>query len=189
MKYHSLFVRLQYLYRKISIVIVRVRVGSYRPFLELNNTFDITSLLHQQIDSIVFSSIKNNVPPANTSKEVQHSELNFTKVDNENHQDSEIENVSSIESEFAKYLKQKKSSSIVHPYMGDKLKKSAWEHVHSTIRYARQGNMAMAKLHADIAGHALEEAAHFLKDEEYSELVFQIEECFIKSKKEKGQEV
>ena len=123
MKNHSLFVRLQYLYRKISIVVVRIRMRSYRPFIESNNTFDITSLLHQQIDSIVFGLIKNNEPPANTSKEVQHSELSFTKVDNENHQDSEIENVSSIESEFAKYLKQKKSSSLIHPYMGDKLKK------------------------------------------------------------------
>ena len=66
--------------------------------------------------------------------------------------------------------------------MGDKLKKSAWEHVHSAIRYARQENMAMAKLHADIAGHALDEAAHFLKDEEYSELIFEIEESFDKSK-------
>ena len=49
--------------------------------------------------------------------------------------------------------------------------------------------MTIAKLHADIAGHALEEAEHYLKDEEYSELVFEIEECFIKSKKEKEQEV
>ena len=155
---------------------------SYHSFIESNNTFDITSLLHQQIDSIVFSSIKNNVPPADTSKEVQRSELSFTKRDNEKCQDSEIDNVSSIESEFAKYLKQKKSSSLTHPCMGDKLKKSAWEHVHSAIRYARQENMTMAKLHADIAGHALEEAAHFLKDEEYSELIFEIEESFDKSK-------
>lgn len=183
MKYHSLFVRLQYLYRKISIVITRIRMRSYRPFIESNNTFDITSLLHKQIDSIVFSSIKNNAGTANTSKEVQHSKLNFAKVDNKNCQDNEIDNVSSIESEFSKYLKQKKSSSITHPYMGDKLKKSTWEHIHSTIRYAKQGNMAIAKLHADIAGHALEEAAHFLNDEEYSDLVFQVEECFIKSKK------
>ena len=182
MKSHSLFARLQYLYRKISIVIARVRMGSYRPFLETKNTFDMTTLLHQQIDSIVFSSIKNNVPPANTGKEVQCSELSFTKVDNENYQDSEIDGVSSIESEFVKYLKQKKSSSLTHPYMGDKLKKSAWEHIHCTIRHARQGDMAMAKLHADIAGHALEEAAHFLKDEEYSELIFEIEESFDKSK-------
>ena len=49
--------------------------------------------------------------------------------------------------------------------------------------------MTIAKLHADIAGHALEEAEHYLKDEECSELVFEIEECFIKSKKEKEQEV
>ena len=56
--------------------------------------------------------------------------------------------------------------------MGGQLKKSAWEHVHKAIRYARQADVTMAKLHADIAGHALEEAEHYLKDEECSELVF-----------------
>ena len=183
MNTHSLFVRLLFLYRKFSTVIVRIRMRSYRPFLESNNIFDITSLLHQQIDSIVSSSIKNNAPLANTSKEAQSSDLNFTKVDNENYQNSEIE------SEFAKYLKQKKSYSINHPFMGDKLKASVWEHIRCTLRYTRQGNVAMAKLHADIAGHALEEVAHFIKDVEYSELIFEVEECFEKSKKEKELEV
>ena len=184
MKNHSLYVRLQYLYRKISIVIVRIRMRSYRPFIESHNTFNITPLLHQQIKALLTSnSNKSNKLLTKTHKDAQHSEISATKADNENHKNSGIENG------FAKYLKQKKSSSINHPCMGDKLKTSAWEHIHFTIRYARQGNVAMAKLHADIAGHALEEVAHFIKDEEYSELVFEVEKCFEKSKIEIGQEV
>ena len=175
MKNHSLFVRLQYLYRKISIVIVRIRMRSYHPFTESNNTFNITPLLHQQIKTLL-------TPNSNEGNElltnVHDSIINTTKVDN--NQDSEIG------SDFTEYLKQKKSYSINHPFIGDKLKTSAWEHIHCTIRYARQGNVAMAKLHADIAGHAIEELAHFLKDVEYSELVFEVEECFDKSKIEIG---
>jgi len=189
MKNHSLFVRLQYLYRKISIVIMRVRMRSFRPFHESNNTFDITSLLHQQINTLADSLDKNNTHPATVNEKSQRSELTLNKVDIKKYQSSKIENVSGVESEFAKYLKQKKSSAMSHPYLGDKLKESAWEHIHCTIRYARQGNVETARLHAGIAGQALEEAAHYLKDEEYSELVFQIEECFIKSKKEKRQGV
>ena len=176
MKNHSLFVRLQYLYRKISIVMVRIRMRSYHPFTESNNTFNITPLLHQQIKSLL-------TPNSNKGNEllpnVHNSIIKTTKVD-DNNQDSEIG------SSFSEYLKQKKSYSINHPFIGDKLKTSAWEHIHCTIRYARQENVAMAKLHADIAGHALEELAHFLKDIEYSELVFEVEECFYKSKIEIG---
>ena len=186
MNSHSLFIRLLFLYRKVSTVIVRIRMRSYHQRNESDNTFDIAILLNKQIDVLVSSSAENNERSASISKENHYSELIFSNVDNERYQNGETKNINNVESEFAKYLKQKKSSLIIHPYMGDKLKKSAWEHIHCTIRYARQGNVAMAKLHADIAGHALEEAVRYMKDEEYSELVFQIEECFIKSKKEKG---
>lgn len=154
---------------------------SYRPFIDSNNTFDITPLLHQQIKALLTPNpIKGNELLPNAHEEEHDSKISTTKVDNKNNQDSEIENG------FAEYLKHKKSSSIEHPCMGDKLKNSAWEHIHCTIRYAKQGNIALAKLHADIAGHAIEEAAHFMKDEEYSELVFEVEKCFEKSKIEIG---
>ena len=188
-KYHSLLSSLQYIYRKISIVVVRIRIHSYRKLVESNSSFDITSVLNEQINTLAASSVKNNKIHDDVNEKPQHSELTFNKEDIKKYQSSKIENVSGVESEFAKHLKQKKSSSMIHPYLGDKLKQSAWEHIHCTIRYARQGNVVTARLHADIAGQALEEVAHYMKDEEYSELVFQIEECFIKSKKENGQEV
>jgi len=183
MKNHSLLSTLQYIYRKISIVVVRIRIHSYRKRVESNSSFDITSVLNEQINTLAASSAKNNKTHDDVNENPQHSELTFNKEDIKKYQGSKIENVSGVESEFSKYLKQKKSSSMIHPYLGDKLKQSAWEHIHCTIRYARQGDVVTARLHADIAGQALEEVAHYLKDEEYSELVFQIEECFIKSKK------
>lgn len=182
MKNHSLYVRLLYLYKKISIALVRIRMRSYRPFNDSNDTFDITSLLRQQINTLAPDLNDSNEPLTNSKGVAKYTGIHATKVDVKNNQDNGLNNISSTESEFAKYLNQKTSSSIDHPYMGDKLKKSAWEHIHCTIRYARQGNVAMAKLHADIAGHALEEAVHFIKDEEYSELILEIEECFEKSK-------
>lgn len=184
----SLFVRLLYLYRKVSVVVIRIRMRSYHKFIESNDNFNITSLLNKQINVLAANSIKNispNIilPQSDIIKKTQFTELTLPKVDNK------TEIISGIESEFAKYLKQKKSFSIDHPYMGDKLTKSAWDHIHCTIRHARQGHIDMAKLHADIAGHALEEAAHYMEEQEYSKLVFEIEECFINSKNEKEQEV
>ena len=190
MKNKSLFDSLQSLYSRLFNTILRIRMLSYRPTVKSNNSLDITTLLNNQVDELAASSVINTTVPTDFGEKHLNSESASIKQDNY-FLDRKNEFVTNLEfeSEFSKYLKQKKSSSIIHPHMGGQLKKSTWEHVHKAIRYARQADVTMAKLHADIAGHALEEAEHYLKDEEYSELVFEIEECFIKSKKEKEQEV
>ena len=182
MKNSSLFVRLLFLYRKVSIFAVRIRMRSYRQHVKSDATLNITALLKKEIDELVVSSVQNIKHFSNISEEPHSSNLIISKEDNERYYDNGRGNTHNAESEFAKYLKQNKSSLIVHPYMGDKLKKSAWEHIHCTIRHARLGHVEMAILHADIAGHALEEATHYMSDAEYSELIFEIEKCFKNSK-------
>jgi hypothetical protein len=182
MKNSSLFIRLLFLYRKVSIFAVRIRMRSYRQHVKSDTALNITALLKKEIDELVVSSDQNIKHSSNISEEPHSSNLIIPKADNEHSHDVGIKNTHNVESEFANYLKQNKSSLIIHPYMGDKLKKSAWEHIHCTIRHARLGHIDMAKLHADIAGHALEEAAHYMSDEEYSELIFDIEKCFKNSK-------
>lgn len=179
MKNSSLFVRLLFLYRKVSIFAVRIRMRSYRHHIKSDAALNITALLKNQIDELVVISDENNKYISNISDEPHSSKLIFSTAE----YDSGRGNINNVESEFAKYLKHNNSSLIVHPYMGDKLKNSAWEHIHCTIRHARLGHIEMAKLHADIAGHALEEAAHYMTDEVYSELIFDIEKCFENSKK------
>lgn len=190
MKNKSLIDSLHSLYSRLFNTILRIRMRSYRPSVKSNNHFDITDLLNKQVDELAASSAKDTTAAVNFDEKNLNSEFSSIKEDNHN-RDSNKKPITHLEfeSEFSKYLKQTKSSSIIHPHMGDQLKKSAWEHVHKAIRYARQADVSTAKLHADIAAHALEEAEHYLKNEEYSELVLEIEECFIKSKKEKELEV
>ena len=178
MKNKSLFVSLQSLYSKLFNAILHMRMHSYRSTVKSNNNVEITTLLNKQVAELATSSAKNTMAPDKVNEKKLTSELSFSKKD-KNYHEVDLD----MESEFSKYLNQKKSSAIIHPHMGEQLKKSAWEHIHKAIRYARQADVTTAKLHADIAGHALEEAEHYLKNEEYSKLVFEIEECFIKSKK------
>jgi len=185
MKNHSLLASLQDLYKIISKKVIRNRMHSYHKHVGSNGSFDITSVLNKQIDSLSTVSSDNNIDSTNVRDEERSEKPITAKVQNQEFQYTEKENISGVESEFAKYLKQKKSSSASHPYLSEKLKATVWEHIHNTIRYAKQDNIATAKLHADIAGQALEEAAHYMSDEEYSNLIFQVEECFMISKKEK----
>lgn len=50
---------------------------------------------------------------------------------------------------------------------GTRLVQSTWEHFHSTIRLARQGNAKAARVHMELTNSALAEAAHYLTPSEY----------------------
>jgi len=64
--------------------------------------------------------------------------------------------------------------SALHDHMGEKLKASAWEHIHSSMRYAHEGNRETAMLHADIAANAIKEAVHYLEDNAYKDFIGEI---------------
>jgi len=175
---HALLSTLKKLYSHLAMVLVQMRSYSYR---KSSHAFDITSILNSKVDDLVVHATRENTSLDKKTEKVQQSNLTHSKIQTEYSQKEKSEKVLDAESEFAKHLQQRKSISVTQPHMGDKLKKSAWEHIHSAIRYAKQGKADTAKMHTDIAGHAIEEAGHYLNDEEYSELVYQIEDYFTKS--------
>ena len=52
-------------------------------------------------------------------------------------------------------------------YVGEKLSVSAWDHIRASLRYVREKNAGLAKMHADLASEALQQASHYMADEEY----------------------
>lgn len=63
-------------------------------------------------------------------------------------------------------------------YMGEKLKDSTWSHIHTALLHARQGDVSNAKLHADIANGALQEAAHYMTEEDYNVFCAEVAKAF-----------
>ena len=63
------------------------------------------------------------------------------------------------------------------PYLGDKLASSAWSHIHSALLHAHQGDIGLARLHADIASQAAKEAAHYMSEEQYEQFMQNIEQA------------
>ena len=53
------------------------------------------------------------------------------------------------------------------PPLGGKLKASAWDHTHSAIRFAHQGDYANAKLHAVLANNAVHELGRFMSEKDF----------------------
>ena len=169
----SLLATLKMLYSRLAMIVLNIRLNSYHFLYKLRENFDIKSVLNQEIDKLVSNPAVAKSDTGFSSDKVQSSKLSPCM--------NKIESTCSTESEFSKHLKKRKSSSIIQPHIGDKLKKSAWEHIHASIRCAKQGSIKKAKLHADIAGNAIEEAGHFMNDSDYSDLVCKVEKYFNES--------
>jgi len=181
---HNLLSVLKELYGKLSVLLREMRIASYHYLVNTNNTFDIVSVLNRQIDGYSVQDKKEhseNILPKDkeilSRVTVDNSEI---KAGNESSDRPQIK----VESEFEKHLKNKKPSSITEPRMGETLKASVWEHVHTAIRYIKKGEIEKAKLHTNIAGHALEEAGHFMSDADYADMVYEVEHYFAESKKQ-----
>ena len=186
---HTLLKTLKELYSQLGVIMTQIRFRSYRSGINSNNNFNITSILNKQVEILASEFVDSSQNTENNKNIVQQSDDSLSKLTDKDQSDIKYTIVSGLESEFAKHLKLSKASAVSHPHMGDKLKKSAWEHIHFAIRFAKQGELEKAKVHADIAGHAVEEASHYLDNTEYSELVKMIEYSFADSKKVQKKEM
>jgi len=68
-------------------------------------------------------------------------------------------------------LNERHTTAILRNTTGNKLINSIWDHLHSSIRSAKAGDAEAARLHADIMDNALREAANYVSEDEYRELV------------------
>lgn len=167
----------------LSLDITQSRIKFFQRHSKPPLKIDITTILNKQVDDLAAHVVTKPVEDMDISDEnsenqplINHSD---DKIPRSNYSETITENVDSVDSDFAKYLKQRKTGAITQPQMGENLKSSAWEHVHCAIRHAKNGAVDTAKLHASIAGTALEEAGNYMNNEEYSQLLFDIEKYFL----------
>ena len=174
----TLLKTLKELYNQLGALMAKIRFRSYHSSIKADNTLNITSILNEQIEKLGSESVITASNEETDEKIIQQPDGYVGESEAKEQSVIKHKNISGVESDFAKHLKLKKSSAVSQPHMGDKLKKSAWEHIHSAIRFAKQGQVDKAKVHADIAGHAIEEAGHYINHEEYTVLVNRIEDYF-----------
>ena len=174
--FYNEFIRsIEELYSSITMRILQKRMDSYHSASSINsrsgNSSDFTSSLYKYIDDVSHQAqIKE--PEKQTS---EHPGL--TKTTNP-YPPAHFEITSKgNNSGLTKHFKEIHNSEL-HPGISEKLTESIWEHIHASIRSARQGNASTAKMHADVANNAYKELAHYLNDEEYNELARKIEEEF-----------
>ena len=171
---NRLLYELRQLYHRLCAIDLRTRMGLYHRHIGANHIPDISSSLSGEIDELAQASKMNTHhvagSPANT-------ETNNTGHHKTLHQ-PETQHHGIFRSAKAFFHGKKifttmKSSD---PRLGEKLKESTWSHIHTARLQARQGNISNAKLHASIAQEALNEAAHYISEDDYEVLCKEVVE-------------
>lgn len=173
----SLIQSLQKLYSRMALFVLNYRTGHGKHRSVRHYNGDIASPLYEYIDRIVSHAQTRNEPGENNVTRFPTKESGATALRQSDSATSET-SVSTMSSELADYFKDRKSTTLLIPEVGKKLKNSTWKHLHEAIRYGRIGEIKNAKLHADLANGTLKEALQYMSREEFKEFLDEIEKKF-----------
>ena len=154
------------LYLKILALHTESRARSSHNHTNTASAQNIVSPLSECIDKLAASATNAADKPVDTS----NSQIPEIENHSYDHTPFSREDSSSVElGELSVHLKNLHKYSGVSPGTGEKLMQSTWEHFHASIRFAHQGDVKTAKLHAELTKNALNEATHYLPEAVYSQ--------------------
>jgi len=171
---HRLYKRWIALYSNLVLKIYKRRIGSYHK----ENSIADDGVLHRSMsDKIekISDSEKTNSPVTKiVTSAIEACAMESSGAVSQKYQSIPV--LSKIWPGLAHHFKKNKTVTVSNSCMSEKLKERTWEHVHSALRLARQGNQEQAQFHVDIATNALKELAHYISVDEFKCLSSEIEE-------------
>lgn len=174
----SLLGDLKRMYSSVTLSLFNQRMGLYHKDSHALAGRDVSAKLSDQIEKLAAAEKTRPSPQPQQTQSLSSIEPVQTDITNtpdqmqsSRHQPSVVGRiVTALSSHF-----KGRASYEMQPQLSDKLKASAWSHVHSALRYARQGDEVNAKLHAGIACNALKEVEHYISDEACDELSAEVD--------------
>ena len=163
--FKSLLDSLQSLYSKLSFVILDRRIHSYRRDNGAVVDKEILSKLFDMVEKTPASDNSGNAASeAGPEKEMDGLPTGARKTD------SGINPRNAAPEMAYKDLSNHLHKSADSANLGTRLRASAWDHIHTSLRYVREEKPDLAKMHAGLANEALQQASRHLTDEEYTTL-------------------
>ena len=159
----ELFDAIFQLHSKITLKILHIRIQKHNGRKNTDPSRYITNHLTEHVHHL--ASRYQEATSKATWEESTYSIEN--KCDATAPDDSKNPDTTDIINPLTNYLKTKKYTDSSHSGVADTLISSTWYHFHAAIREARQGKKKIAEMHVDIANYAMNEAGHFLPEEEY----------------------
>jgi hypothetical protein len=167
---------LERLYSGMASRVLHTRMGAYRRRTGALADRDLAALLSDHLDRLAAVKRANRGEAA--QRPVRQGVPEGKRELFEKHH-AAVTQVSVVGRAFdglGRYFKSSRTEPVLDAELSDKLKNSTWHHIHTALRLARQGEARTAKLHLDIASHALKEAAHYMSAEDYIAFTVEVEE-------------
>lgn len=150
------------LYSGIISHVVHDRISAYHS--DGGNSDDVGAALHEYIVRIKRSTQHADSPTSTQAEPVAPHGAPHAHPQ----ADMPVENGHDLAKALSQQLQKNSLGAELATSLGHKLSASAWEHTHSAIRFAHQGDYANAKLHADLANNAIHELGHYLSAAEFT---------------------
>jgi len=183
--------KLQQLYYQIAVSRLHKLMDRYHRHAshsKKSHANDIKTSILEYVDNIVVVEKEKNITKGSndinhpvteagvTAKHVaqsHHDLFPFKQDEKDNGPNPYALNKKQVD-ELSKYFKARKKSPELHQGMEEKLKDSIWSHMNASVQCALKGDGRSAKMHADIAGYAFKEIAHYMPEEQYLKLTEKI---------------
>jgi len=168
---------LRELYLRFSKIELHRRIGLYRHNSGTNKAPDISTPLTRHIDKLASFGKQNGA--ADVHSPTARASEKPAKLYTANPPDWQPAWLKTVFTRLRRPDNISTSKKASDHTMGEKLKDSAWLHIHTALMQARRGETRTAKLHADIANGAIKEAAHFMNEEDYKVLCGEVEKALL----------
>ena len=175
--YTALIREIEKVYNRISLIVLRKRIAGYhkQPLQSSQPYTDgIKSPLLDCIDNIIVDHQADSTALHDNDRPTLDATTNPNRPANKYTDKAYVINDGNAE-ELARHIKATDNESGLYPEIAKKLEHSIWEHIHATIRFARQGDKHKATMHTDIANSACKELAHHMPKDQYQALTMKIE--------------
>jgi hypothetical protein len=154
------------LYSRIMTLRLETHASSNHYHNNTTHSRNIVSSLSKCIDKLATDAEKHPVnEPDLHIADLEHYSHTMPPI---NHETSHTTSSNSKPAELSEYLKNSHQHFRSNSVTGNKLIQSTWEHLHASIRLARLGDVKNARLHSELTKNALNEATHYLSEQEYS---------------------
>ena len=161
---HSLFQVLQGLYEGLARRIYLQRSRSYRSGVSGDHSGDVASQLEQYITRARPKLPPGFAEPAGSGQPAVSSKSTTART----------HSVEALPNSLSRNFVSRHGAGAMETHLADKLKQSARDHLHSSIRLANSGDKVNARLHAGIMTSAVKEASHYMDDDQYRQFVGEI---------------
>ena len=176
--YNALIRSMEKLYKRVSLLLWHKRMDGYHESASQGHRSyrnGIKSPLQDCIVNIMANSPGDAQTNPGNDRPVPTTTTNTNTDSKANAGKKQVVNEGKAEN-LSGLINERTDGSELYPEIVTKLEHSIWEHIHATIRYARQGDNYNATMHSDIANSACKELAHYLDEEHYQAFIIKIEE-------------